>query len=126
MSKRFEKWCKRRIRPNGFVKAWGHWHKLTDFRNGTAIPVAEYEALASKDRCSGQFFPAYDGRLDGRTGIFYRYENPSDSQMAHTVYLHSMVSELGEVGDSGPAVAGVIIWDHWIDADYLRRTKGER
>lgn len=126
MAKRFERWCKRRIRPAGYVKAWGHWYKLTDIRNAAVIPVSEYEALELKDRSGGRFFPEYDGRLDGRIGLFYRYENPSEGQMAHTVYLHSMVSELGEKGDSGPAVGGCIVWDHWVDDDYLKRTKGER
>ena len=101
------RWGERRIRPGGRIKWCGEWWRLepNHQRRPRVVTVAEYAELTSSVRPWTSV--EYDGRLDGRVGLFYRYP---DSAGLPGVYLHSMVGE----PFGAECVEGVFCWTIWL------------
>lgn len=92
----------RRIRPGGRVRWLGRWFAL----ESGSVPVAQYAALPLEEKAKHENSPAYDGRMDGRVGLFYTYGNHHEGSKTH-IYLHNVENEW-----PGPScVGGVFHWE---------------
>lgn len=113
-------WGERLIRPGGRVKWHGRWYVLDD--SPANVSPEEYEAMPQRHSArSMDLCPRYDGRMDGRRGLFYDYGpdpygNGSEGPLTQAVWLHNVDDEW-----PGPAcVGGMFVWERFSLAEAPR------
>lgn len=95
------------IHAGGRVKWLGRWYQVED---GT-LSVSEYEARfglrAGNRQPMHSDCPRYDGRMDGKLGLFYTYGRHHAASLDH-VYFHSMADREWP----GPnCIGGYFVWE---------------
>lgn len=107
-----------RCKPDG--SAWGE----RTIRNGSIRFYGKTYRVAPTERPAGftgmrsyQSEPPYDGRLDGKRALFYRYSQLY-TRLEDSVFLHSFPPYEPDKDTRDPNVIdGYIVWERWKEVE---------